>query len=78
VKERHVRGVVGIDFVLDGRVSKVARVKELELKKKQLTENPLFLDPAKHQPVSAPGVRAQSMGQRVEVGAKVYRIEGLS
>ena len=47
-------------------------------KKKQLTENPLFLDPAKHQPVSAPAVRAQSVGQRVEVGAKVYRIEGLS
>ena len=44
------------------------------LKKKQLTENPLFLDPAKHQPVSAPAVRAQSVGQRVEVGAKVYRL----
>lgn len=46
-----------------------------EKKKKQLTENPLFLDPAKHQPVSAPAVQAQSVGQRVEVGAKVYRIE---
>jgi len=43
-------------------------------KKKQLTENPLFLDPAKHQRVSAPAVRAQSVGQRVEVGAKVYRL----
>ncbi|KAF8390620.1 hypothetical protein HHK36_025147 [Tetracentron sinense] len=43
----------------------------------QLAEIPLFLDPATHQPVSAPTVREQSVGQRVEVGEKVYRIEGL-
>lgn len=38
----------------------------------------VYAFPGPHQQVSAPAVRAQSVGQRVEVGAKVYSIEGLS